>query len=90
MSGTRIEKVKANMRRINELLDNYEAMEEALCHTTIDIIYVAAAKQMRRDYKMIMEEMNKMLNDIDNLGTYSESLKKLEYHRIEKHQLFEP
>lgn len=76
-----IKNIKANMRRVNEFLTNYQNMEAAFT------IYDAAGEQMKYDYNMIIEEMNKMLNSVDLLGMFCGALDVWDYNRIEKRTL---
>lgn len=83
-NSQRIKNLKANARRINELLNNYQAMEEAQLKSRNVTTYDAAKRQMKYDYNMIIEEMNNMLNEIDILGTSCGALDIRDYNRIEK------
>lgn len=83
-SSQRIKDLKANMRSINELLNNYQAMEEAQLKSRNVTTYDAAGEQMKYDYNMIIAEMNKMLNEIDILGMSCGALNISDYNRIEK------
>ena len=85
INSARIKNLKASMRRVNELLNNYQAMEEAQANSRNVTTYDAAGEQMKYAYNMIIEEMNKMLNDVDILGTDCGALHILDYNRIEKH-----
>ena len=84
-NSARIKSLKANMRRVNELLNHYQAIEEAQEKTRNVATYDAATSQMKYAYKMIIEEMNKMLNDIDILGVDCGALNVKAYNRIEEH-----
>jgi hypothetical protein len=86
-NSERIKNLKANARRINELLNNYQAMEEAQLKARNVLTYDAAGEQMKYDYNMIIEEMNKMLNEIDSLGVLCGALDIKDYNRIEKYTL---
>jgi hypothetical protein len=79
-----IKNLKANMRRVNELLTNYQNMEAAQDKARTAIVYDAAGEQMKYDYNMIIAEMNKMLNELDILGVYCGELDVMDYNRIEK------
>lgn len=81
----KIRDIKANMKRMNDLLKNYQAMEAAQLKATNVTVYTAAGEQMKYDYKMLIEETNKMLNGIDILGTSCGALDIRDYNRVEKH-----
>lgn len=85
INSERIKNLKANIRRVNELLNNYKAMEEAQAKTRNVTTYDAAIEQMKYSYNMIIEEMNKMLNDVDILGCDCGALDIKNYNKIEKH-----
>lgn len=85
INSERIKNLKANMRRVNELLNNYQAMEEAQDKSRNVNTYEAAGNQMKYAYNMIIAEMNKMLNDVDCLGCSCGALDIKDYNRIEKH-----
>ena len=85
INSERIKNLKANMRRVSELLSNYQAMEEAQARSRNVTTYDAAGEQMKYDYSMIIEEMNNMLNDVDVPGCNCGALDIRDYNRIEKH-----
>ena len=85
INSERIKNLKSSMRRINELLNNYQAMEEAQYKSRNTTVYDAAGEQMKYAYKTIISEMNVMLNSIDMLGLNCGELEALDYNRIEKH-----
>ena len=82
-----IKNIKANMRRVNEFLTNYQNMEAAQDKAKTVTVYDAAGEQMKYDYNMIIEEMNKMLNSVDLLGMFCGALDVWDYNRIEKRTL---
>lgn len=84
-TSEKIKNLKANMRRVNELLSHYKAMEEAQLKSRNTLTYDAAEEQMKYAYKMIIAEMNMMLNEVDTLGCHCGELDVREYNRIEKH-----
>lgn len=84
INSERIKNLKANMRRVNELLNNYQAMEEAQAKSRNVVVYDAAGEQMKYDYNMIIEEMNKMLREVDILGCDCGALDIKDFNRIEK------
>ena len=85
INSARIKNLKANMRRVNELLNHYQAMEKAQAKSRKVTTYDAAGEQMKYAYNMIIEEMNKMLNDVDILGCDCGALDIKDFNRIEKH-----
>ena len=87
INSERIKNLKANIRRVSELLNNYQAMEEAQAKSRNVTTYDAAGEQMKYAYSMIIEEMNNMLNDVDVLGCNCGALNVQEYNRIEKHTI---
>ena len=88
MKNNSIKAIKSSTKRINELLANYKAMSEAQLKTRNVTTYNATSEQMKYDFNMIIEEMNKMLNELDELGFYCGALSLNEFNRIEKKTLF--
>jgi hypothetical protein len=85
INSERIKNLKANTRRVNVWLNRYQAMEVKQAKSRNVKTYDAAGEQMKYAYNMIIEEMNKMLNDVDILGCDCGALDINDFNRIEKH-----